>query len=178
VYKFRAAAQPGALPRVHLFGSGPLIHEALRAQTLLREQFEVAADVWSATSYNELYRDALACQRWNRLHPDEKPRTPYLAQVLADEPWPIVATSDYVSSVAERLCPWTPARMCVLGTDGFGRSDSRPALRRHFEIDAEHVTLAAGPQRPIRPRPPRAGGPGSGPESHSPRPRDRLSRVP
>jgi pyruvate dehydrogenase E1 component len=165
MYKLKPAARPGKRPRVHLFGSGPLIHEALRAQELLRERYNVAADVWSVTSYNELYRDALACQRWNRLHPDVAAdgssaggsagvppagpaartagRVPYITQVLQNEPWPIVSTSDYVSSIAERLCPWTPAGMCVLGTDGFGRSDTRPALRRHFEIDAEHMALAA-----------------------------------
>ena len=142
LYKFKAAARPGKMPRMHLFGSGPLINEALRAQELLREKYRIAADVWSATSYNELYRDALACRRWNRLHPGQMPRVPHIAQALQHEPWPIVATSDYVSSVAERLCPWTPAGMCVLGTDGFGRSDTRESLRRHFEIDAEHVALA------------------------------------
>jgi pyruvate dehydrogenase E1 component len=143
LYKFQPAARPGKSPRVHLFGSGPLVNEALRAQELLRERYDVAADVWSATSYNELYRDALACQRWNRLHPSEPPRVPYITRVLADEPWPIIVTSDYVSSVATRLCPWTPAGMCTLGTDGYGRSDSRAALRRHFQSDAEHIVLAA-----------------------------------
>jgi pyruvate dehydrogenase E1 component len=143
LYKFKAAVEPGDLPRVHLFGSGPLINEALRAQELLRERFNVAADVWSVTSYNELYRNALTCRRWNRLHPGEAPRVPYFAQVLANEPWPIVTTSDYVSSVATRLCPWSPAGMCALGTDGFGRSETRASLRRHFQVDAEHVALAA-----------------------------------
>ena len=103
----------------------------------------MAADVWSVTSYNELYRDALACRRWNRLHPGQEARVPYFVQALADEPWPIVTTSDYVSSVATRLCPWAPAGMRVLGTDGFGRSETRASLRRHFQTDAEHVALAA-----------------------------------
>ncbi len=143
LYKFKPPTQPGKLPRVHLFGSGPLLNEALRAQELLRDRCQVAADVWSATSYNQLYRDALACQRWHRLHPDQPPRVPHLAHALADEPWPVVATSDYVSSVAQRLSPWTPAGLCALGTDGFGRSDSRTALRRHFQNDAEHIALAA-----------------------------------
>ena len=143
LYKFRPAARSGEQPCVHLFGSGPLVNEALRAQELLRDRYQVAADVWSVTSYNELYRDALACQRWNRLYPGERPRIPYITQALADERWPIVASSDYVSSVAQRLAPWTPAGLCVLGTDGFGRSDSRPALRRHFQNDAEHIVLAA-----------------------------------
>jgi len=174
LYKLRPADQPGDLPRVHLFGSGTLLNEALRAQELLRDRYRVAADVWSATSYNELYRDALACQRWNRLHPDAaahpseperqrgaaatglhagrkdvaaaaagNPRVPYITQVLHDAPWPVIATSDYVSSLAQRLCPWTPAGLTALGTDGFGRSESRDRLRRHFEVDAEHVALAA-----------------------------------
>jgi pyruvate dehydrogenase E1 component len=143
LYKLRPAVRPGNLPRVHLFGSGPLINEALRAQDLLRERYKVAADVWSATSYNELYRDALACQRWNRLHPDGAPRVPYVAQVLSGEPWPVVVASDYVSSVAQRMAPWLLAGLTVLGTDGFGRSDSRAALRRHFQNDAEHMVLAA-----------------------------------
>ena len=143
LYKFKPAADSGNRPRVHLFGSGPLVNEALRAQDILRQRYDVAADVWSVTSYNQLYRDALAATRWNRLHPDQPPRTPYVAQALGNEPWPIVATLDYVSAVAERLCPWTPAGMTVLGTDGFGRSETRSALRRHFETDAEHITLAA-----------------------------------
>jgi pyruvate dehydrogenase E1 component len=99
--------------------------------------------VWSATSYNLLYRDAVACQRWNRLHADASPRVPFIAQALQAEPWPVVAVSDYISSVAQRIAPWTPAGLSVLGTDGFGRSDTRPALRRHFQIDAEHIVLAA-----------------------------------
>ena len=143
LYKFQAAVKTDGSPRVHLFGSGPLLNEALRAQGLLREKYGVAADVWSATSYNELYRDALTCQRWNRLHPEQTPRVPYVAQTLRDEPWPIVASSDFVTSVAARLCPWTPAGLTVLGTDGFGRSDTRASLRRHFETDAEHIALAA-----------------------------------
>jgi pyruvate dehydrogenase E1 component len=143
LYKLKPADNPGDAPRVHLFGSGPLLNEALRAQTLLREKYGVAADVWSVTSYNELYRDALSCERWNRMHPSGPPRRPHIATSLADEPWPVVATSDYISSVAERLCPWTPTGLHALGTDGFGRSEPRENLRRHFQIDAEHVTLAA-----------------------------------
>jgi pyruvate dehydrogenase E1 component len=143
LYKLKPAGRPGQSPRVHLFGSGPLLNEALRAQDVLRERFGVAADVWSVTSYNQLYRDALACQRWSRLHPEAAPRDSFVQQALQAEPWPIIAVSDYVTSVAQRLAPWTPASLCVLGTDGFGRSDTRPALRRHFQIDAEHIALAA-----------------------------------
>ncbi len=143
MYRCRAAEKPGKLPRVHLFGSGPLLREALRAQEILRDTFKVAADVWSVTSYNQLYRDAMRVQRWNRLHPDQPQRTPYLAEALAGQPWPVVATSDFVNALAERLCPWSPDRIHALGTEGFGRSDTREALRRFFEIDAEHVAYTA-----------------------------------
>ena len=143
MYRFRAAEKPGKLPRVHLFGSGPLLREAIRAQEILRERFEVAADVWSVTSYNELYRDAMACQRWNRLHPDRPPRKPYMKQMLEGQPWPVVATSDYVNALSHRLCPWAPDRIHALGTEGFGRSETRQELRRFFEVNAEHVAYTA-----------------------------------
>ena len=143
MYKFRAAEKPGKLPRVHLFGSGPLLRAALRAQEILREKFEVAADVWSVTSYNELYRDALRCDRHNRLNPEQPPQIPFVFRCLADEPWPVVATSDYLKSMAHRIAPWTPKGLTALGTDGFGRSDTRESLRRHFEVDAEHTAYAA-----------------------------------
>ncbi|MFO0837993.1 MAG: pyruvate dehydrogenase (acetyl-transferring), homodimeric type [Phycisphaerae bacterium] len=143
LYKFRPAKNPGNCPRVHLFGGGPMLREALRAQEILREKFGVAADVWSATSYNELYRNALACSRWNRLHPKDPPRKPYIVEVLEREPWPIVTTSDFVKGLALRLAAWTPDQLCALGTDGFGRSSSREELRRFFEIDAEHVAYHA-----------------------------------
>jgi pyruvate dehydrogenase E1 component len=143
MYKYRPAPDPADCPRVHLFGSGPLLLEALRAQQILREQFNVAADVWSITSYNELYRDAMTTQRWNRLHPDQPPRKPYLPQRLEPEPWPVIATSDWVNALAHRLCPWTPNRLVALGTEGFGRSDTREALRRHFGTDAAHMAYTA-----------------------------------
>jgi pyruvate dehydrogenase E1 component len=143
LYKVSPAEEPEKLPRVHLFGSGPLLREALRAQTLLREKFGVGADVWSVTSYNELYRNALACTRWNRLHPGGEQRTPYITRALGSEAWPIVATSDYAKAIPHRLCPWTPKGLAALGTDGFGRSDTRHDLRRFFEVDAEHMAYTA-----------------------------------
>ncbi|MBN2446464.1 MAG: pyruvate dehydrogenase (acetyl-transferring), homodimeric type [Phycisphaerae bacterium] len=143
IYKFSAAQRPGKMPRVHLFGSGPLLRVALEAQQKLRDAFKVAADVWSVTSYNELYRDALACERWNRLHPDETPRQPFITQQLGDARWPVVVTSDYVKAIPHRLSPWIDGGLCVLGTDGFGRSETREELRRFFETDAGHVTYAA-----------------------------------
>lgn len=143
LYRLRAAEDPGDMPRVHLFGSGSILREAMGAQEILAEQFQVAADVWSATSYNELRREALSCERWNLLHADQPPRVPYVARALADAPWPIVATSDYLKSVADQILRWVPAGLYPLGTDGFGRSEARAELRDHFEIDARYVALAA-----------------------------------
>jgi pyruvate dehydrogenase E1 component len=116
--------------------------EAMRAQTILAERFHVSADVWSVTSYKELRRDALEVDRWNRLHPMEPPRVSYIESVLKEEDGPFIAVSDYMKLVAEQIYPWVPGGLIVLGTDGFGRSDSRPALRRFFEVDAEYMTLA------------------------------------
>ncbi|MCH7870562.1 MAG: pyruvate dehydrogenase (acetyl-transferring), homodimeric type [Planctomycetes bacterium] len=143
LYKFRPARKPGDLPRIHLFGSGPILNEALRAQELLRERYDVAADVWSVTSYTELYRDGLTCGRWNRLHPDQPPRIPYIQRVLDPEPWPVIAASDYVKALPHRIDHWCPAGLHALGTDGFGRSEARAELRRHFEVSAEHIAYAA-----------------------------------
>jgi pyruvate dehydrogenase E1 component len=142
VYKLAPAADPAGKPRVHLFGSGAILREALTAQTLLAER-GVAADVWSATSYTELRRDALACERWNLLHPGEPERVPYITRVLADEPWPVIAATDYMKMVADQIARFVPAGLHPLGTDGFGRSDTRDALRRFFEVDAAAITVAA-----------------------------------
>ena len=143
LYKFRPAAASKGKPRVHLFGSGAILREALAAQEILGEKFGVAADVWSATSYHLLRRDALACDRFNLLNPSAKPRVPYLRQLLRDEPYPIVATSDYMKAVSDQIMPWTPNGLLSLGTDGFGRSDARADLRDYFEVDRRYVTLGA-----------------------------------
>jgi pyruvate dehydrogenase E1 component len=127
---------------VHLLGSGALLREALRAQELLAERFEIAADVWSVTSYKELRREAVEAERWNRLHPAEPPRSSYLQKLLADEKGIFVAVSDYMKSLPEMITRWVPAGLIPLGTDGFGRSENRAALRRHFEVDAEFITVA------------------------------------
>jgi pyruvate dehydrogenase E1 component len=142
LYKVRPAPDPSVGPRIHLFGSGAILREVLRAQTLLAS-YGVAADVWSVTSYSELRRDALSAERWNRFHPGEPPITSWIARALEDEPWPIVAATDYVRSVADQVTPFVPAGLRSLGTDGFGRSETREALRRFFEVDAEHVCVAA-----------------------------------
>lgn len=143
LYKLRPAPVPTRGTKVHLFGSGPILVHALRAQELLAQQFNVAADVWSATSYKELRRDCLEVDRWNLLHPAETPRKSYLETVLAKEEGVFVAVSDYMRALPEMIQRWVPGGLYPLGTDGFGRSETRAALRRHFEIDAECVTVAA-----------------------------------
>ena len=140
IYRFKAAEKGRAA--LQLFGSGPILNEALRAQQILGEKYGVAADVWSVTSYNELRRDALAVERWNRLHPDQPARTPYILEALGGAEGPIVAATDYMKVVADQIAPWLPGRMETLGTDGFGRSDNRQYLRKHFEISAESIVCA------------------------------------
>jgi pyruvate dehydrogenase E1 component len=141
MYRYQAAENGNA--KVQLFGSGPILNEALRAQKILSEQYQVAADVWSVTSYNELRREALEVERWNRLHPAEPERQPYLLKALENVPGPIVASTDYMKVVADQIAPWLPGRLVTLGTDGFGRSDNREHLRKHFENGAEAIAAAA-----------------------------------
>lgn len=128
--------------KAHIFGSGSILREALRAQEILAEKYNVAADVWSATSYNQLRRDALEVERWNMLHPTEKPRKPYITAILEKEEGPFVAASDYLKVMADQVSRWVPGGLYALGTDGFGRSETREALRRFFEVDAESITVA------------------------------------
>src|SRR6201987_4364244 len=141
IYRLRPAEKGTAVAQ--LFGSGPILNEALRAQQILAEKYGVAADVWSVTSYNELRRDALAVERWNRLHPSQKAKQPYIVNALGTAPGPIIAASDYMKVVADQIAPWLSGRMEALGTDGFGRSDNREYLRKHFEINAESIAVAA-----------------------------------
>jgi pyruvate dehydrogenase E1 component len=145
MYKLKAAAgvDDGGGATVQLFGSGTILNEVLRAQEILASKYQVHADVWSVTSYTELRRDALAVERWNRLHPAEKERVPYLLTALGDAKGPIIAASDYMKSMPDSLSPWLPSRLVTLGTDGFGRSDNREHLRSHFEVDAESIVGAA-----------------------------------
>jgi pyruvate dehydrogenase E1 component len=141
IYRYQAAEDGGA--KVQLFGSGPILNEALRAQQILAEKYGVPSDVWSVTSYNELRREALGVDRWNRLHPDQPARTPYIVEALNGADGPVVAATDYMKVVADQVAPWLPGRMVTLGTDGFGRSDNREYLRKHFEINAESIAAAA-----------------------------------
>ncbi len=128
--------------RAQLLGSGPILNEVLRAQKLLAEKFNVESDVWSVTSYNELKRDAQSTARWNKLHPDKQAKVSYIEQTLAGLKGPFISSSDNVQLVAEQIRPYMPGQYVVCGTDGFGRSETREALRRHFEIDAECVAYS------------------------------------
>ncbi len=141
MYKLRSSGKGKA--GVRLFGSGPILREALRAQEILATKFGVDSDVFSVTSYQMLRNDALECERWNRLHPTAAPKRPYLATALAGTSGPIIAVSDSIKAVPDQISRFISARFVPLGTDGFGRSDTREQLRRHFEIDAEHVVIAA-----------------------------------
>jgi pyruvate dehydrogenase E1 component len=140
LYKFRDAAGQGKA-RAQLIGSGAILNEVVKAQALL-EPYGVAADVWSATSYNELYRDAHRVDRWNLLHPTEKPRAPYVASCLSNTAGPVIAASDYLRSQPDMISRWVGKPMVTLGTYGFGRSEDRQSLRNFFEVDARHVAAA------------------------------------
>jgi pyruvate dehydrogenase E1 component len=140
LYKYRAAAKGEAVAQ--LFGSGPILNEVLRAQEILSSKYKIEVDVWSVTSYTELRRDALAVERWNRLHPAEALKKSYLETTLEGTKGPIVAASDYMKVLPDALSPWLPGRLVTLGTDGFGRSDNREHLRRHFEVSAEAIAGA------------------------------------
>ena len=129
--------------QVSLFGSGPILNETLKAQKLLAEKYGIGAHVWSVTSYTELRRDALNIDRWNRLHPAETPRKPYIQEALGNTDMPIIAATDFMKIVADQISPWLPGRLTALGTDGFGRSENREHLRRHFEVDAASIAAAA-----------------------------------
>ena len=142
VYRFRAASNPQSQLNAQLFGSGAILNEALKAQEILAEKFGVAADVWSVTSYKALYVDGNETDRWNRLHPAEAPRVPYLTQVLKDAPGVFVAATDYLKTLPQMVAPWMPRRLASLGTDGFGRSESRASLRDFFEVDSRFIALA------------------------------------
>jgi pyruvate dehydrogenase E1 component len=141
LYRFRAAEKKSKL-RAQLFGSGTILREALKAQEILAETFGVAADVWSATSYKELYRDAIEAERWSMLHPLETPHVPYVTAIMKDQPGVLVAASDYLKTLPAMIAQWLPRRVACLGTDGFGRSESRAALRDFFEVDARHIAFA------------------------------------
>jgi pyruvate dehydrogenase E1 component len=144
MYLFRKGpARRGKRPRVQLLGSGTILREVIAGADLLAEDWGVTADVWSAPSFTELRREGLRAERWNRLHPAEKPRRSYVETCLAGQSGPVVAATDYIKTYADQIRPFVPGRYTVLGTDGFGRSDYRRALRSFFEVDRHHVAVAA-----------------------------------
>jgi len=142
MYRFKAAGNTNAIVRAQLLGSGAVMNEVLHAQELLADKYQVAADVWSVTSYKELHRDAIETERWNLLHPEQQPKVPYVSQCVGSAAGVFVAASDYVRALPDSIARWFPRTLHSLGTDGFGRSDSRAALRDFFEVDARFITLA------------------------------------
>jgi pyruvate dehydrogenase E1 component len=142
IYKVSSQDLPEARARVQLFGSGAILRSALDAQKLLAEKYNIASDVWSVTSYNQLRRDAQDCERWNMLHPDQPPRQSFIEKTLAGVKGPFISASDNVRALGEQLIRYIPGDYFVLGTDGLGRSESRENLRRHFEVDAASIVIA------------------------------------
>jgi pyruvate dehydrogenase E1 component len=143
MYLLREGPKRSKKPRVQLLGSGTILREVIAAADLLESDFGVVSDVWSVTSFTELRRDGIEVERWNMLHPTEKPRQGYVSECLGGRKGPVIASTDYIRAFADQIRQWVPAPYHVLGTDGFGRSDYRRALRRFFEVDRHYVTVAA-----------------------------------
>jgi pyruvate dehydrogenase E1 component len=141
LYKF-ADAPDGPSRRATILFSGPSWRAAQEARDLLAEHHDVAAELWSATSYKALREDALSSERWNRLHPSQPPKTPFVTEQLEGAEGPVIAVTDYMKTVPDQIARWVPGGLTPLGTDGYGRSDTREALRRHFEVDAGHIVVA------------------------------------
>jgi pyruvate dehydrogenase E1 component len=141
MYRFRATAHHNSPLRAQLFGSGAILNDVIKAQEILEERYKVGTDIWSITSYKELYKDGHEVERWNLLHPDQ-PRVPYVTTCLKDAPGVLVAASDYVKALPDSISPWMPRSLTSLGTDGFGRSETRQSLRRFFEVDSAFIVLA------------------------------------
>jgi pyruvate dehydrogenase E1 component len=142
MYKFKASSKKTLKLKAQLFGSGTILNEVIKAREILEEDYKVAADVWSITSYKELRKDGQDTERWNMLHPTEKPKLSYIAEMLKDEEGVFVAASDYVKALPDSVAKWFPRPLVALGTDGFGRSESRADLRDFFEVDAKHIVVA------------------------------------
>jgi pyruvate dehydrogenase E1 component len=140
-YLFREGGQGKV--RVQLLGSGTILREVIEAAALLERDFDIPADIWSVTSFNQLRRDAMDADRWNRLHPTAAPRESYVTETFGDRVGPFIAATDYMAVVPDQIRQWMPGRYVTLGTDGYGRSDGRQALREHFEVDRHHIAVAA-----------------------------------
>jgi pyruvate dehydrogenase E1 component len=142
LYKFRATSKPAARLRAQLLGSGAILPEVIKAQEILESKYDVGADIWSVTSYSELYRDGHACDRWNMLHPGATPKVPYITQQLGAASGVLIAASDYLKALPDSVDRWLPRPLTALGTDGFGRSENRASLREFFEVDYRYVIVA------------------------------------
>ncbi len=142
LYKY-SSGDSKQVAKAHLFGSGSILNEAIKAQGILRDNYGIPADVWSATSYKQLYHDAIETERWNLLHPEQKPRQSYLENLLANEEGVFVAATDYLKALPAMISKWVPGPFRILGTDGYGRSEDRASLRDFFEVDARYIALAA-----------------------------------
>jgi pyruvate dehydrogenase E1 component len=143
MYLLRESTAKKTITKVQLLGSGTILREVIAAADLLEQDFGVAADIWSCPSFTELRRDGMAVERWNLLHPAQEPRKSYVEQCLAGRKGPVIASTDYMRAFAEQIRPYITARVVCLGTDGFGRSDYRKALRKFFEVDRHYVAVAA-----------------------------------
>jgi pyruvate dehydrogenase E1 component len=141
MYLFRSGGKKRR--KVQLMGSGTILREVIAASEMLNEEWGVDADIWSATSFNEMTREAQSIDRWNRLHPLEKQKNSYVEQCLTGRRGPVIAATDYIRSYADQIRKWVPGSYTVLGTDGFGRSDTRAQLRKHFEVNRYHIVVAA-----------------------------------
>jgi pyruvate dehydrogenase E1 component len=142
MYKLKASDKKSAKLKAQLFGSGTILNEVIKAAKILEDDYRVACDIWSVTSYKELRRDALEVERWNFLNPTSKPKATYIEKMLAKEDGVFVASSDYVKALPDSVSKWFPSRLYSLGTDGFGRSETREVLRDFFEVDAKHIVFA------------------------------------
>ncbi|MFQ6116568.1 MAG: hypothetical protein ACE5NG_21125 [bacterium] len=143
MYKYKASDKKSPQAKAHLLGSGAILNEAVKAKEILESNYNVAADVWSVTSYKELYADACEVEHWNMLHPDDRPKISYIQQCFQEKQCVFVAATDYLKALPYSIAQWIPGRFAALGTDGYGRSDSRAALRNYFEVDGRFITLAA-----------------------------------
>jgi pyruvate dehydrogenase E1 component len=143
IYHLKSTNIKRASAHANLLGSGAILNCAIEAQKILEDKYDIAADVWSVTSYKELYHDAIMTERWNRLNPDKKAKNPYIRQALKNTKGVFVAATDYVKTLPESIARWLPGPLVSLGTDGFGRSDTREKLRAFFEIDGRHIAVSA-----------------------------------
>jgi pyruvate dehydrogenase E1 component len=143
LYLLSEGRQRSSNPRVQLLGSGTILNEVVAGAELLADDFDVEADVWSVTSFTELRRDGIEAERWNMLHPTSPPRRAFVTEALDGRRGPVIASTDYIRAYPDQIRQWVPSSYRTLGTDGFGRSDSRRALRRFFEVDRHYVAVAA-----------------------------------